>query len=275
MAMVITLFVVLAGSFYSWSVTSSLRAAAGSSTIPAPEQDLVAAPPADTTPVEPAESITTQSVTTSPEADAASSAMPAAELDLPSASLGGSVTVVVAGGCFWGVQGVFEHVKGVSRAESGYVGGSADTANYDEVSTGSTGHAESVAVTFDPTQVTLGQILQVFFSVVHDPTQLDRQGPDIGSQYRSAIFVQSAEQQRIVASYIAQLTRDNMFSTPIVTTVEVNTEFFPAEEHHQDFLNTHPDSPYIVINDLPKVDDLKDLFPQLYRADPVLILTGN
>lgn len=170
---------------------------------------------------------------------------------------------------------MFEHVKGVSRAESGYVGGSADTANYDEVSTGSTGHAESVAITFDPTQVTLGQILQVFFSVVHDPTQLDRQGPDIGSQYRSAIFVQSVEQQRIVASYIAQLTQDKVFSTPIVTTVEVNTEFFPAEKHHQDFLNSHPDSPYIVFNDLPKVDDLKDRFPQLYRADPVLILTGN
>lgn len=275
LAIVITLAVVSAGSVGSPSMTTSLRAAAAATTISAPEHELPAALLSNPAPVEPAESIATQSVTTAPEATAAELAMPVPELELASDPVGDSVTVVVAGGCFWGVQGVFQHVRGVSRAESGYVGGSADTANYDEVGTGSTGHAESVAITFDPAQVTLGQILQVFFSVVHDPTQLDRQGPDTGSQYRSAVFVESVEQERIVASYIDQLTRDKVFLDPIVTTVEVNTDFFPAEEEHQDFLNSHPDSPYIAFNDLPKVVDLQYLFPQLYRPDPVLILTGS
>jgi peptide-methionine (S)-S-oxide reductase len=186
----------------------------------------------------------------------------------------GTETAVLAGGCFWGVQGVFEHVKGVTKAESGYAGGSAATAQYETVSTGETGHAESVRITYDPAQVTFGQLLRIYFSVVTDPTQLNRQGPDVGTQYRSAIFVQNADQQRVAQAYIDQLNRAAAFPAPIVTKLEPNTGFFPAERYHQDFLNANPTYPYIAMNDMPKLTDLKSLFPQEYRDQPVLVL-GN
>ncbi|MET0698841.1 MAG: peptide-methionine (S)-S-oxide reductase MsrA [Mycobacterium sp.] len=203
------------------------------------------------------------------------SAVPAPAVDEPVPAGASTETVVLAGGCFWGVQGVFEHVKGVTRAESGYAGGQRDTANYETVSTGDTGHAESVQITYDPKQVTYGQLLQIYFSVVQDPTQLNRQGPDEGSQYRSAIFAQNDTQKRVAAAYIAQLTKAAVFPAPIVTTVSPKAEFFPAEQHHQDFLNSNPTYPYIEINDMPKVDGLKKLFPQLYRDQPVLVLADG
>ncbi len=180
-------------------------------------------------------------------------------------------TVVLAGGCFWGVQGVFQHVKGVTSAISGYSGGAADTAQYETVSAGWTGHAESVKVTFDPHQVSLGQILQIYFSVVHDPTELDRQGPDVGSQYRSAIFTANDAQLEVARAYISQLNQARVFPKPVVTTADRLTGFYPAEAYHQDFLTLHPHYPYIVINDLPKVADLKQLFPELYRDAPILV----
>ncbi|EIM30062.1 peptide-methionine (S)-S-oxide reductase MsrA [Microvirga lotononidis] len=182
-----------------------------------------------------------------------------------------SETVVLAGGCFWGVQGVFQHVKGVTSAVSGYSGGTADTAQYETVSAGRTGHAESVKVTFDPHQVSLGRILQIYFSVVHDPTELDRQGPDVGSQYRSAIFAANDAQFEVARAYIDQLNRARVFPKPVVTTADRLTGFYPAEDYHQDFLTLHPYYPYIVINDLPKVADLKQLFPEIYRDTPVLV----
>ena len=178
-------------------------------------------------------------------------------------------TAVFAGGCFWGVQGVFQHVKGVSNAVSGYAGGGAKTAIYEIVGSGLTGHAESVQVSFDPRQVSYAKLLQVYFSVAHDPTQLDRQGPDSGSQYRSTIFAQTPEQARIAKDYIAQLERGQAYHAKIATTIETGRVFYPAEAYHQDFLTRHPNHGYIVINDLPKVDALKRLFPDLYRADPV------
>lgn len=178
---------------------------------------------------------------------------------------------VVAGGCFWGVQGVFQHVKGVTGAISGYTGGPQGGARYDLVSGGATRHAESVQVTYDPRQITFGRLLQVYFSVAHDPTLRNRQGPDIGPQYRSAIFPLDDEQARIAEAYIAQLNAARVFSAPIVTTIEPDRTFYPAEDYHQDYLTRHPRAPYIVINDLPKIEDLKRLFPELYRADPVLV----
>ena len=178
---------------------------------------------------------------------------------------------VVAGGCFWGVQGVFQHVKGVTGAISGYAGGPQGGAKYELVSGGATGHAESVQVTYDPRQITFGRLLQVYFSVAHDPTERNRQGPDVGPQYRSAIFPLDAEQARIAEAYIAQLNAARAFSKPIVTTIESGKRFYPAEDYHQDYLTLHPREPYIVINDLPKIDDLKRLFPELYRVDPVLV----
>jgi peptide-methionine (S)-S-oxide reductase len=184
---------------------------------------------------------------------------------------GDSEAVVLAGGCFWGVQGVFQHVKGVTSAVSGYSGGTADTAHYETVSSGRTGHAESVKVTFDPHQVSLGRILQIYFSVVHDPTELDRQGPDVGSQYRSAIFTANDAQLEVARAYISQLNQARVFPKPVVTTAERLTGFYPAEAYHQDFLTLHPHYPYIVINDLPKVADLKQLFPELYRDAPILV----
>jgi len=178
---------------------------------------------------------------------------------------------VFAGGCFWGVQGVFQHVRGVQNAVSGYAGGAAATAHYEVVSDGGTGHAESVEVTFDPQQVSYGTLLRIFFSVVHDPTQLDRQGPDTGTQYRSALFPMDAAQREVAQAYIAQLDAAHVFGRPIVTRVESGHSFYPAEAYHQDFLVRHPDYPYIVINDLPKVRALKQMFPAMYRDQPVLV----
>lgn len=191
-------------------------------------------------------------------------------LDLP-AEAGNLQTAVFAGGCFWGVQGVFQHVQGVKNAVSGYDGGAASTAQYESVSDGTTGHAESVSVTYDPSKVSYGKLLQIYFSVAHNPTELNRQGPDTGTQYRSAIFAQNAEQQKVAQAYIAQLDAAKAFDTPIVTEVEMGKAFYPAESYHQDFLTENPSYPYIVINDLPKVAQLKKLFPDQYRAEPVLV----
>jgi len=187
------------------------------------------------------------------------------------ASQATSEVAVLAGGCFWGVQGVFQHVKGVTGAVSGYAGGQKSTAQYETVGGGESGHAESVKVIFDPRQITYGRLLQVFFSVAHDPTQLNRQGPDVGTQYRSAIFPTSAEQARIAKAYIAQLNESRVFNASVVTKLEMDRPFYEAERYHQDFLTRNPTHPYIVINDLPKISDLKRLFPDLYRAAPVLV----
>ncbi|MBU6476041.1 MAG: peptide-methionine (S)-S-oxide reductase MsrA [Alphaproteobacteria bacterium] len=172
--------------------------------------------------------------------------------------------IVLSGGCFWGVQAVFQHVKGVVRAVSGYAGGAAATANYETVSTGTTGHAESVEVTYDPRETSAGKLLQVFFSVAHDPTELNRQGPDTGTQYRSAIFYTSPEQEKIAQDYIAQLDAAHVFSKPIVTEVAPLPKFYPAEAYHQNYAAEHPDNPYIVANDLPKVADLRKEFKDIY-----------
>ena len=185
-----------------------------------------------------------------------------------------TATVVLAGGCFWGVQAVFQHVKGVTQAVSGYAGGAKSTAEYGMVSSGSTGHAESVQVTFDPRQISLGKILQIYFSVAHDPTQLNRQGPDSGTQYRSAIFFANADQQRVAQAYIAQLDKARLFKSPIVTQLTQNSGFYAAEAYHQDYATRHPTNPYIYYNDLPKVENLKTLFPDLYREQPVLVAAG-
>jgi peptide-methionine (S)-S-oxide reductase len=213
-----------------------------------------------------------------PAPEAAAAGVPAAVVDEPLAPPGQTRTAVLAGGCFWGVQGVFQHVKGVTQAVSGYTGGGASGAHYELVGTGMTGHAESVRITYDPSQISYGQLLRVFFSVVQDPTQLNRQGPDTGTQYRSAIFPQDDSQKRVADSYISQLTDARTFGAPIVTTVEAPSgkpaTFFPAEDYHQDYLNSNPDSPYIAINDMPKVDNLKRLFPDLYREQPVLVLAS-
>jgi peptide-methionine (S)-S-oxide reductase len=182
-----------------------------------------------------------------------------------------SEVAVFAGGCFWGVQGVFQHVKGVTNALSGYSGGEKSTAEYETVSTGTTGHAESVKVTYDPRQITYGQLLQIFFAVAHDPTELNRQGPDTGTQYRSEIFVGNAEQAKIAKSYVAQLDKATAFGAPIVTKVDALRGFYPAEGYHQDFLTLNPNYPYIAVNDVPKVEALKRLFPDSYRQDPVLV----
>jgi peptide-methionine (S)-S-oxide reductase len=182
-----------------------------------------------------------------------------------------SETVVFAGGCFWGVQGVFQHVKGVQRAVSGYAGGGAATAHYEIVSTGTTGHAEAVQVTFDPSRVSYDKLMQVFFSVAHDPTELNRQGPDSGTQYRSAIFTTTPEQLQSTRAYIAQLNKSGVFHAPIVTQVESGKPFYRAEDYHQDYLTLHPDAGYIRFNDLPKIEALKRLYPALYNPDPVLV----
>jgi peptide-methionine (S)-S-oxide reductase len=187
------------------------------------------------------------------------------------ASPAGHEVAVVAGGCFWGVQGVFQHVDGVVSAVSGYDGGAASSAHYDMTSRGDTGHAESVRITFDPKTISYGKILQIFFSVAHDPTELNRQGPDDGTQYRSAIFPSDAAQARVAKAYVAELNQAHVFRAPIVTTIETGKTFYPAEDYHQDFLAKNPTYPYIVINDLPKIQALKRLFPELYRPDPVLV----
>jgi peptide-methionine (S)-S-oxide reductase len=187
----------------------------------------------------------------------------------------GTETAVFAGGCFWGVQGVFQHVDGVSKAVSGYAGGSKADAEYETVGTGRTGHAESVEVTYDPSRVSYGKLLQVYFSVAHNPTELNYQGPDYGTQYRSTIFAASGEQKKVAEAYIAQLGKAKLFGGPIVTTIETGKTFYPAEDYHQDFLTLNPTYPYIVYNDLPKVAALKQLFPDLYRDRPVLVMAQN
>lgn len=182
---------------------------------------------------------------------------------------------VFAGGCFWGVQGVFQHVEGVTSAVSGYAGGDKSTADYHTVSSGASGHAESVEVTFDSAKVSYGKLLQVFFSVAHNPTQLNYQGPDKGTQYRSAIFPQNAEQEKFATAYIEQLDATKLFGRKIVTTLEGARPFYPAEDYHQDYLTLNPDQLYIVYNDLPKIESLKRLFPDLYREKPVLVMQAK
>jgi len=207
-----------------------------------------------------------------PSAAEGTRAVPMPALDEPAAQGKTSEVAILAGGCFWGVQGVFQHVKGVTAAVSGYAGGDKQTAQYETVSTGATGHAESVRITFDPRQISYGRLLQIYFSVVHDPTELNYQGPDVGTQYRSAIFPTSAEQARLAQAYIDQLSQAHVFDAPIVTRIEPGRSFYAAEDYHQDFLTRRPTYPYIVINDLPKIDNLKRLFPNFYRAEPVLVL---
>jgi peptide-methionine (S)-S-oxide reductase len=184
-------------------------------------------------------------------------------------------TAVFAGGCFWGVQGVFEHVRGVRQAVAGYSGGAADTAQYETVSRGDTGHAESVRVTFDPAQVSYGRLLQIYFSVIQNPTELDYQGPDHGTQYRSALFPLDAAQRTVAQAYIAQLGEAKVFPAPIVTDIETFKGFYPAEGYHQNFLERHPDNPYIAYNDMPKITALKKLFPALYLGNAVLVAAGS
>lgn len=199
-----------------------------------------------------------------PPAAEAAAKLPAPVLDAPRAAAHGEQVAVFAGGCFWGVQEVFEHVKGVRKTWAGYSGGGAATAHYDLVSEGDTGHAESVKVLFDPAQVSYGQLLQVFFSVATDPTELDRQGPDRGTQYRSVIFYGDAEQQRIAGAYLAQLGRAHIYAAPIVTQVVPLKAFYPAESWHQDYASRHPGDLYVAINDTPKLHRLQQLFPALY-----------
>jgi len=196
--------------------------------------------------------------------------IPAPAVDA-AAQQGDTAVAVFAGGCFWGVQGVFQRVEGVKNAVSGYDGGDASTAHYEMVGMGNTGHAESVQITYDPAKITYGKLLQVFFSTAHDPTQLNRQGPDAGTQYRTAIFPQDEEQAKIAKAYIAQLNQARVFDAAIMTKVEPGHTFYPAEDYHQDYLTLNPMQPYIVYNDLPKIENLKRLFPDLYRKDPVLV----
>jgi peptide-methionine (S)-S-oxide reductase len=195
--------------------------------------------------------------------------IPAPAVDVQAAS--GIQTAVLAGGCFWGVQGVFQHTAGVVNAVSGYAGGNKATADYNMVSSGTTGHAESVEVKYDPKKISYGKILQIFFSVVHDPTQLNRQGPDSGTQYRSAIFTTNDEQKKIADAYIAQLNAAKVYRKPIVTKVGPLEGFFPAEAYHQDYLTLHPNQPYIAYNDLPKVENLKKIFAENYLEKPTLV----
>jgi peptide-methionine (S)-S-oxide reductase len=194
----------------------------------------------------------------------------APQIDDPKAE-GATQTAVLAGGCFWGVQGVFEHARGVKKVLAGYAGGERSTAQYDAVSTGSTGHAESVQITFDPAQITYGQLLQIAFSVVYDPTLLNRQGPDVGSQYRSVIFYADADQKRIAEAYIAQLDKAHAFARPIVTRVDPLKGFYAAEGYHQDYLFHNPSAAYIAVNDLPKIENFRRALPELYSGNPVLV----
>ncbi len=195
--------------------------------------------------------------------------IPPPAMDVQHAS--GIQTAVLAGGCFWGVQGVFQHTKGVVSAVSGYAGGNKTTADYHMVSTGTTGHAESVEIKFDPNKISYGKILQIFFSVVHDPTQLNRQGPDTGTQYRSAIFTTSDDQKKVADAYIAQLNTAGVYRKPIVTKVGPLQGFYAAEAYHQDYLTLHPTQPYIAYNDIPKVENLKRLFADNYTEKPTLV----
>lgn len=199
--------------------------------------------------------------------------IPAPAMDAAPAS--GIQTAVIAGGCFWGVQGVFQHTAGIVNAVSGYAGGTKATADYQTVSSGRTGHAESVEIKFDPKKISYGKILQIYFSVAHDPTQLNRQGPDSGAQYRSAIFTTSDEQKKVAEAYIAQLDGAKVFSKPIVTKVGALEAFYPAEGYHQDYLTLHPNQPYIAYNDIPKVENLKKLFADNYIEKPTLVSTSK
>jgi peptide-methionine (S)-S-oxide reductase len=201
----------------------------------------------------------------------AATVIPAPAVDTPPQQSAASETAVLAGGCFWGVQAVFQHVKGVKDAVSGYAGGTKETAQYETVSAGRTGHAESVAVTFDPGIVSYGTILQVYFSVAHNPTELNRQGPDTGTQYRSAIFARDETQRHVAEAYIAELDKAGVFRGPIVTRVDDLTGFYPAEAYHQNYATRHPDNPYIAHYDLPKLGNLKRLFPALQQDAPVLV----
>ncbi|HXA76752.1 MAG TPA: peptide-methionine (S)-S-oxide reductase MsrA [Candidatus Acidoferrales bacterium] len=194
----------------------------------------------------------------------AANALPDPKVDESPAATKGQETVVLSGGCFWGIQAVFEHVKGVNKATAGYSGGNVKSPSYEDVSSGETGHAESVEVLYDPSKITFGQLLKVFFSVAHDPTQLNRQGPDVGTQYRSAIFFSNPDQQRIAQAYVDQLTQAKVFSNRIVTQILPEKAFYRAEEYHQDYAVHHPDNPYIMMNDLPKVANLKKQLPDLY-----------
>jgi peptide-methionine (S)-S-oxide reductase len=208
-----------------------------------------------------------------PQGSAAEQAreIPAPASDEAAGQMASSEVALLAGGCFWGVQGVFQHVEGVTNAVSGYAGGEAGSANYETVGMGATGHAESVEITFDPRRISYGRILQVYFSVAHDPTQLNRQGPDVGTQYRSVIFPRSAEQARVAKAYIDQLNQAQVFDAAIVTQIQPGAAFYPAEDYHQDFMTLNPTHPYIVYHDLPKLEALKRLFPNLYRAEPALV----
>lgn len=200
-------------------------------------------------------------------ASATNGALPAPTVDAPKTTVHGEQVAVLAGGCFWGIEAVFEHVKGVHQVIAGYSGGAADTAHYAEVSEGDTGHAESVQVHYDPAEISYGTLLQVFFSVALDPTERNRQGPDVGSQYRSMIFYANPEQQHIAGAYIAQLTAAKSFPAPIVTQLVPLQAFYPAEAYHQHYFRLHPNNPYIVFNDAPKVAQLQQLFPTLYQPD--------
>jgi peptide-methionine (S)-S-oxide reductase len=196
----------------------------------------------------------------------ASVAVPNPTIDEPLAPAGAERVAVLAGGCFWGIEAVFEHVKGVKNVVSGYSGGAASTAQYETVSTGRTGHAESVKITYDPSKISYGQLLKVFFSVAHDPTELNRQGPDTGTQYRSVIFVANEEQRRIATNYIAEINKAKLFGRPLATEIVPLQAFYDAEAYHQDYLVHHPDQPYIVINDKPKIESLRKQLPDLYVA---------
>jgi peptide-methionine (S)-S-oxide reductase len=196
--------------------------------------------------------------------------IPAPALDEP-AGQAASATIVLAGGCFWGVQGVFQHVEGVTSAVSGYAGGEQATAQYEKVGSGRTGHAESVRVIYDPRKVSLGRLLQIYFSVAHDPTELNRQGPDVGPQYRSTIFPTTDSQAKVAKAYIEQLDQAKVYGSKVVTTIEPGRTFYPAEGYHQDYLVLHPNQPYIVFNDLPKVENLKRLFADSWRDQPALV----
>jgi peptide-methionine (S)-S-oxide reductase len=202
-------------------------------------------------------------------------AIPPPAVDESAPTGAGLQTAVLAGGCFWGVQAVYQHTKGVTNAVSGYAGGQKDTAHYEMVGSGRTGHAESVQVTFDPQQISYGKILQIYFSVAHNPTELNRQGPDSGTQYRSTIFYANDGQKRVAEAYIAQLDQAHAFNRPIVTKLETLSGFYPAEDYHQDFAVLHPSYPYIVFNDLPKVDNLKRLFAGDYRDTPVTVMAAS
>jgi peptide-methionine (S)-S-oxide reductase len=196
--------------------------------------------------------------------------VPAPTVDA-SASTAATETAVFAGGCFWGVQGVFQHVEGVKNAVSGYAGGTKENAEYEKVGSGRTGHAESVKVTYDPRKISYGRLLQIYFSVAHDPTELNRQGPDTGTQYRSTIFPANDEQAKVAKAYIEQLNGANTFGKKLATTIEPGKAFYPAEAYHQDYLTLNPRQPYIVYNDLPKIEALKKMFPNVYRTKPVLV----